>query len=267
MPSDQPIYGIKSRGQAGMEEFTRLEEMAACYLQEIRSFQRQGPYLFGGYCFGGNVAYEMARQLRAQTGETAVVLLIDSTPANAGYETAKWWSPRYAVRFGRNFSCWLKDFMDLSPDVRRQFISRKLRILGRSLARRAAKPGATQEVDLEAVIDPSHFRSEELKLWQAHLQALVEHVQQPYDGPVTLLRTRGQALFCSLEEDFCWHKLVPGGVKVRLVPGSHESIFVEPHVRELGGEVAKCLAEALAGDRPHDNPGQAEQGALARVKP
>jgi thioesterase domain-containing protein len=245
MPADQPIYGIKSRGQAGLEEFSRLEEMAACYLQEVRAFQSKGPYYFGGYCFGGNVAYEMARQLTAQGEQVALVCLLDTTPANAGYETAAWWRPRFSYRFIRNFYWWLKDFAALSPTECRSFIARKLRALGRRAMRWLGRKEGPESVDLEAIIDASHFPAHELKLWQAHLDALAGHIQEPYDGPVTLLRTRGQALFCSLEEDFCWHKLVPRGVKVRFVPGSHESVFVEPNVGELAKQLAKCIEEAV----------------------
>jgi hypothetical protein len=101
-----------------------------------------------------------------------------------------------------------------------------------------------------------------LKLWQAHLDALAGHIQEPYDGPVTLLRTRGQALFCCLEEDFCWHRLVPRGVKVRLVPGSHESVFVEPNVGELAKQLAKCIEEAVV-DLP---PGRASGPSATLIR-
>ena len=49
--------------------------MARFYLEEVRALQPHGPYYLGGYCFGGNVAYEMARQLRAQGERVAQILL------------------------------------------------------------------------------------------------------------------------------------------------------------------------------------------------
>ncbi|HYJ98666.1 MAG TPA: thioesterase domain-containing protein, partial [Burkholderiaceae bacterium] len=55
--------------------FERIEPMAAHYVSEIRSMQPQGPYRLGGTCFGGVVAYEMARQLRA-AGETVDLLFV-----------------------------------------------------------------------------------------------------------------------------------------------------------------------------------------------
>jgi amino acid adenylation domain-containing protein/FkbH-like protein len=240
MPSDQPIYGIKSSGQAGREEFTRIEDMAACYVRELRAFQPHGPYYLGGYCFGGNVAYEMARQLHAGGEKVAFVALLDSAPANAGYEKIRWWAPRYGLRFARNLYYWLADFAQQTSRERREFIIRKLRVLGRVFT----QGRGDRTVDLEAVIDVSHFPENELRLWQIHLQALIEHVQQPYSGEVLLLRTRGQPLLCSLEGDFCWRKLAQGGVQVTVIPGSHENVFMEPNVRTLAKELSFALAKA-----------------------
>src|SRR5262249_33658007 len=103
----------------------------------------------------------------------------------------------------------------------------------------------------------------DLKLWQVHLQALMEHVDGTYPGQVTLLRTRGQPLFCSLEEDFCWSKLALGGVVVKLVPGSHQNIFQPPNVQQL----AKQIADSLAAAQPRILPlAQRKQfGAEVRV--
>jgi thioesterase domain-containing protein len=42
-----------------------LEEIAAAHIESMRSVQAQGPYLLGGFCNGGLLAYEMARQLQA----------------------------------------------------------------------------------------------------------------------------------------------------------------------------------------------------------
>ncbi|HEV2395159.1 MAG TPA: amino acid adenylation domain-containing protein [Verrucomicrobiae bacterium] len=243
-PADQPIYGIKSRGQSGLDEPATIGEMAQHYLQAVREFQPQGPYYLGGYCFGGNVAYEMARQLRAAGQSVALVLLIDSSPANAGYETVAWWRPGFWSRFARNFIYWLHDFAQLQPAERSGFILRKFRALGRKLKRRIQGEKGPGPVDLEEVIDPERIPDNELRLWKVHLQALITHVDQSYPGGVSLFRTRGQPLFCSLEEDFCWGKLVQGEVGVTFIPGSHENIFMEPNVQALARLFKTALAEA-----------------------
>jgi FkbH-like protein len=243
---EHPIYGIKSRGQAGLDEFTNLEDMAAYYLAEVRAFQPRGPYYLGGYCFGGNVAYEMARQMRAQGEQVALLALIDSAPSNAGYERATWLSPRFMYSFARNVGYWLSDFRILKPEERRNFFARKLRTMWRKALRRLKGRASPPTVDLEEVIDPSHFSENELKLWRMHLQALTDHVEQPYPGQVTLLRTRGQPLICSFEPDFCWGRLAREGVQVKPIPGSHENIFMEPNVKQLAKELETCLAQAGA---------------------
>jgi thioesterase domain-containing protein/acyl carrier protein len=243
MDPEQPIYALKSRGQTGLEEFDRLEDMAACYLQAVRAHQPEGPYYLGGYCFGGNVAYEMARQLQAEGGRVALLALLDSAPANAGYETVQWWRPQFAGLFGRNLFYWLRDFRNVKAADRRRFMARKLRTFGRKLARWARGAGGSTAVDLEAVIDPAHFPEHELKLWEIHLRALAGHVQRPYSGQVTLFRTRGHPLLSSFAPDLRWGALARGGVKVKLIPGSHESIFMEPNVKSLALDLTAVLSE------------------------
>ena len=82
---EQPLFAFKSRGMDGQEEFATIEEMAAQYIADLRAFQPRGPYQLGGYCFGGNVAYEMARQLRAQGERISLLALINCAPPNCGY--------------------------------------------------------------------------------------------------------------------------------------------------------------------------------------
>jgi thioesterase domain-containing protein len=261
LPPDQPLYGIKSRGQIGLEEFGRLEDMARCYLEAVRQHQPRGPYYLGGYCFGGNVAYEMARQLCAQGEQVALVALLDSAPSNRGYERVTWWRPTFPWRFTRNLINWLQDFAGLPGRDRRNFFWRKARWFGRKTLRRLGLRSRLAAVDLEEVIDPSRIPDHELKLWQIHLQALTEHMEQPYSGGVVLLRTRGQPLLCSLEEDFCWREVAQGGVKIVFVPGSHESVFMEPNVRLLAKELSALLVaaqtQAAAASFPHHSADEA----------
>ena len=140
---DQPIYGIKSRGQVGLDEYDRIEDMARYYLEQVRTFQPRGPYYLGGYCLGGNIAYEMARQLREQGESAALVALIDAFPANAGYERMPWWRPTYPFRFAVNFSYWLKDFIHLPSDEYRRFVSRKARAFGRKILTKLGRRNTT----------------------------------------------------------------------------------------------------------------------------
>ncbi|HMZ97947.1 MAG TPA: amino acid adenylation domain-containing protein [Nitrospira sp.] len=75
---DQPFYGLQARGLDGKEKpFMRVEEMAAHYIEEIRSVQPHGPYFIGGTCTGGLAAYEVAQQFTAQ-GEEVILAVMES---------------------------------------------------------------------------------------------------------------------------------------------------------------------------------------------
>ena len=59
-----------------------VQDMAAEHLAVIRQRTPRGPYLLGGYCIGGMVAAEIARQLVEQGETVAGLILID--PARSG---------------------------------------------------------------------------------------------------------------------------------------------------------------------------------------
>ncbi|MFP5285448.1 MAG: alpha/beta fold hydrolase, partial [Thermoanaerobaculia bacterium] len=74
----QPFYGVQSPGLDGGPLLDEVPAMAAAYLAELEAAAPNGPVLLGGWSFGGVVAFEMARQLRARGREVPLVLLLDS---------------------------------------------------------------------------------------------------------------------------------------------------------------------------------------------
>jgi thioesterase domain-containing protein len=234
---DQPIYGIQA---CDAEEFSTLEQMAAHYVEKVRAFQPAGPYHLGGYCFGGNVAQEMARQLEAQGESIALLALLDCAPSNCGYEKLNWRRPTLVLDFTRNVIYWIEDFLHLKPGERRSLVLRKLRTVPRKMWDRISGRRSREEFDLEEFIDVVHVSERETRLWKNHLCLLVRHVSKPYGGHLTLFRTRSHPLVCSFENDFGWGKLA-AGVTVKNIPGSHEGIFIEPHVRCLAGKLEQSL--------------------------
>lgn len=82
MPSDLSVLGIAPSAIRGVPlAHARIEDMAQSYIAEIRRRQPHGPYLLGGLCAGGVIAYEMASQLLSM-GEPVepVILLEAATP-------------------------------------------------------------------------------------------------------------------------------------------------------------------------------------------
>ncbi|MBC8094570.1 MAG: HAD-IIIC family phosphatase, partial [Akkermansiaceae bacterium] len=243
---DQPIYGIQS---GNGEEFKTLEDMATHYLSAVRAFQPIGPYQLGGYCFGGNVAQEMARQLEALGESVAVLALLDCSASNGSYERFDWRRPAAYFEFTRNVTYWLDDFRQLKAAQRRSLVVRKLRTLPRKLWSRISRTQAPTDFDLEEFIDVTHVSEQETRLWNNHLGLLVRHVSKPYRGSITLLRTRSHPLVCSFEDDLGWGKLA-SNITIKRIPGSHEGIFVEPHVRCLARELEESLRPSPQRSRP-----------------
>jgi thioesterase domain-containing protein/acyl carrier protein len=60
--NDQPFYAFFHQGEDGRRiQHTSVEAIATHFIQEMRTVRPRGPYLIGGYSFGGIVAYEMAQ--------------------------------------------------------------------------------------------------------------------------------------------------------------------------------------------------------------
>jgi thioesterase domain-containing protein/acyl carrier protein len=237
----QPVYAFKSRGLDGRPEFDSIEAMAAAYVADLRAFQPHGPYHVGGYCFGGNVAFEMARQLRAQGERLALLALMNCAPPNSSYTRIRW-NVRFVGQLLRNLGRWVADFIHWDARKQREFLGWQLRTLRRKAGRvLASSAGAAPPVHLEEVVDLSAYSELQRQLWATHLQALFQYQPRPFDGHVTLYRSRTHPLLCSFDPQCGWGELAREGVTVRVVPGAHESILEEPHVRGVAGELENSL--------------------------
>src|SRR5216684_2215700 len=58
---DQPFYLLEPYKFDGLSILPTFEAVAAAHLKTLRAVQPEGPYLLGGFCNGGLIAYEMAR--------------------------------------------------------------------------------------------------------------------------------------------------------------------------------------------------------------
>ena len=58
----------------------RISDIAATFLEEIRTIQHSGPYHLVGHCWGGIVVLEIATQLEAVGEKTGSVALLESYP-------------------------------------------------------------------------------------------------------------------------------------------------------------------------------------------
>ncbi len=101
--ADQPFYALEPFKFDDLQSPPTLESVATAHINLLRTVQPKGPYLLGGFCNGGLVAYEMARQLHTE-GETVDLLaLINPTPV--GY-----------LRFSRTVIKHIGDLMGLGQN-------------------------------------------------------------------------------------------------------------------------------------------------------
>jgi thioesterase domain-containing protein/acyl carrier protein len=81
VPEDIPLYGLQARGLDGVSEFAAtLPEMAADYIEQIRSVQPHGPYHLLGWSFGGIAVHEIAAQLAEAGEEIGALVILDTYP-------------------------------------------------------------------------------------------------------------------------------------------------------------------------------------------
>jgi amino acid adenylation domain-containing protein len=245
LPPDQPFYGLQSRGIDGAgKALTRVEDIAAEFLREIREIQPEGPYYLVGLCMGGVVAYEMAQQLRATGEEVGLLGLLET------------WPP--LVSSGRRLMASARTRAFLG------FVMSRLRLYGQALARLhwreqvryllgrikllgaiGARGGLSREVRVELY---------ERVVTQANLLAFGQYRPQVYPGPVVLFCAGGRQVAPGHDYRLGWRDLAAGGFDVYTVPGDDSGRMVaEPNVRL----VAEYLQSYLdRGQRPATVPGR-----------
>jgi amino acid adenylation domain-containing protein len=247
--AEQPLFAFKSRGLDGLPEWPTIEEMAASYIADLRKHQPRGPYLLGGYCFGGIVAFEMARQLRAAGETIGLLALINGSPPNTGYQKHfSRWSPAWLARFAANFIYWVGCFLfRWTWHERVEFVRWKFRVLRRRTNDTGAQKHAEVALgDIDQLVDLAAYSEERRALWRSHVLALMKYQPGSYPGAITLIRTRGHPLVCSFDRQYGWAELAAGGVDVKIVPGGHGNVLAEPFVEAVAATLRPCLAAATA---------------------
>jgi thioesterase domain-containing protein/acyl carrier protein len=249
--SEQPFYGLQARGHDGREEPDKtVEAMATRYIEAMRSIQPQGPYRIGGYCYGGVVAYEMARQLEAMGEETVLVAVIEGFAPKRFQARTPTLHPRRLGIIWRSVPHWAKDYARMDREWAKQAVLYRIsRRAGRAPWRADEIAGfdETGQIDLTVAAGsdlrgvPAHHQ----QLMRLQLEAMRQYLPEPYGGRVTLFRSGWQtvtkALFGALDPEYGWGALATGGVEIRLVDGAHRNIHMAPHVNSLAAELAEAL--------------------------
>ena len=247
--SDRPFYGLQARGLYGDDApHDDIVEAARDYIAELRQVQPHGPYYLGGFSGGGITAYEMAHQLEAAGEEVALVVMLDTPlpqrrPLSRRDRLLIQWhelrkgGPAYLARWAINRVRW-------------------------EIAKRRAP-----------VVDPApEHQFHNAAIEAAFYTSIGKYQMRGWNGNLVLFRPpmRGKwqvsngrlvdADRAYVLPDNDWTGHVPG-VHVEEVPGDHDSMVLEPHVRVLAARMRAAIeaAEAAHAPAPAHRPAKAAE--------
>ncbi len=238
--SDQPFYGLQSQGLDGSHApHTRIEDMAAHYIKEIRQVQPAGPYYLGGRSLGGIIAYEIACQLTEQGQEVEWLALLDSYPV--GYAKL---SPDAGgtldnvARGFRRMATHLLNLRGLSLQRKLLYLANKSQYGPIKIKRKVWQTIYCSYRRLGRAL-PRTLRDVQEFNWLAARQ----YVPRLYGGKVTLFWASND-LRASFDLVAGWRVLAKERMEVQEIPGTHLNMIAEPHVAELATKLSECLARA-----------------------
>src|SRR5579884_105840 len=220
---DQPVYCLQAKGlKRGEKAMRSVEDTAAYYIDIIHRSQPQGPYLLAGHSFGAVVAYEMARRLLLAGEEVPLLALLDHCGPDIQLTGADY------LRY------YLMSLSMLSMRDRVRYVAGgiawKLHA-HRALSHR--KRAAIRKENPEARWRP-------IDVAEGALRALRDYDIPPFPGRITLFRAEKHPKI-QLDCWGGWGHVAAEGVEIIDVPGTHESMLEEPHVRVLAEKLAICL--------------------------
>ena len=224
------VFYILDAEELARDDEPSVERLAARCAEAIRRLHPAGPYLLSGHCFGGIVAYECARQLRAAGSHVTLLALLD-TP------------------------------MPGFPDPVRDFLL-FVRAAVFYLSRATGRGGSLRATASAVAALARHAR----RLVQGRIERSVPVLGTPdstrmlwryrpghYDGPVVQLIARDHdQTGTPLDRRMGWRRLVGGPFDVSSIGGTHFTVFDEHHVGAVAEFLAGSIATRLAleGHRP-----------------
>jgi thioesterase domain-containing protein/acyl carrier protein len=231
--ADQPFYGLQAQGVDGrLQPLKSVEEMAAQYIEAIRTVQPRGPYQLAGYSAGGVIALEMAQRLKREGAQVTLLAMIDTLAPLAARTPVPTWKKLWLARH------WSFDFV---MDWRER--------------RRKGRQGDTQYAQaLERLArgEPLPPELVEHHLFRNFVDAQSRYTPAPYEGDIALFRaTEAEMQYLAAGRVLGWDEHVKGNIRVTEVSGSHFSMMSEPGVSEL---IEGLRVELGLKDRPIEQP-------------
>ncbi|MDZ8034723.1 amino acid adenylation domain-containing protein [Nostoc sp. DedSLP04] len=246
---NQTFYGLQAPGLNGESEpLICVEDMAAYYIQAIKTVQPEGPYFLGGHSFGGIVAYEMAQQLIKSGNEVALVAILDA-PAPVASDKPLYIDVDDATRLtetARLIERWAGKNLDISYEILQPLeLDEQLEYLKERLITVDLLPAGTDTKQVRGLV----------QVFEANLQASIKYLpQEAYPNRLTLLRAsevnaEDAALLTDLREDpaWGWGQFSAQNIDILVVPGDHITMMAQPHILTVAEQLGICIEQANVG--------------------
>jgi thioesterase domain-containing protein/acyl carrier protein len=233
---DQPVFGLQARGLNGIDEpFDNMERIAAYYIAEILDQNPNGPYNLAGYSFGGVVAFEMAKQLKAM-GKSINMLAIFDTSVDILPKPKSWTLKTFKklknafiyVKF--NIHLLIKDPVQT---LHYRFINRKYKLMRLLSKFRLIRESSGHEKYLKHSDKINH----------KHDVAYENYKLTPYNGSVDLFRVTHRMYHLDDPVYFGWKPLALEGLKIHEIPGDHSTFLLSPNVEEFSNLLMATIKE------------------------
>ncbi len=232
LDNDQPVYALQAKGLSGeVEPHKSVEEMASYYISEIKTINPEGPYALGGFSFGGIIAFEMAKQLKAEGKKVKIVALFDSYVYPSYYYS----NPLVKKTLSASYNMAQLIFMGLNMfSSKKNFKRRKdllrLKIYGFYLR---LKYGREKQNQLQF-----NYSS---KIDEMHALAFISYNLIPQDIKVDLFRSTENIYFAHDYKYLGWKSIALKGIRKHLIPGNHSEMFLPPAVIEVASILQKIM--------------------------
>jgi amino acid adenylation domain-containing protein len=246
---EQPVYGLEHQSQDGQPaKYLSVETIAEYYLRQIREIQPQGPYLLGGYSFGGTIAFEAAQNLTKQGERISLLAMLDSaypssTPPGSANRDENSEAPEseHPLDIHSHLQKLAKlGFMDRVRYLQVRFKNRLNGLIGNRLRRNFK--WLQCKVSLKAGWKlPASVRS--YYILEVYKRARSSYSPHVFPGPAIYFKSTKQSTY---HRD-SWQKLMRE-LEVYEVPGDHMDLIKRENVPHWARTLGCCVAKAQTLD-------------------
>jgi thioesterase domain-containing protein len=258
LPDDFAVFGVEPRTALGVPlAHTRIEDMAAHYIERMRQVQPQGPLIVGGMCAGGVIAYEIASQLVRRGDKVEYVFLLDAATPQAA-------RPHGQVtknRLGRFAKLFMEDdgYSRSSSSLLRAAAAKVWRTLRWEIGNSFEKWTVRLRFWLLETLLKQQMSWPRmisgLTVRQIYETAEAKYIPKPLPGTkIALVRaTKGNAADTPYQEIYSdgtlgWETSC-ADVKILDVEGGHFSMLQEPFVQDLAEQLSPLVSTRLSIER------------------